>query len=192
MASSTILSGWCTYFAVKEEGESDWVARHLHADDMPGGTAREWTETTGVTSETFVAAALGDGTAIADDTFIGIYGAQFIFSPVRNAVNNYRNPFTPPVTFVRFTVGGTRVAEWDLYPIWRTTGHQGPSSTATEKLGSMIDWPVGIAESPIFITQNKTLLVEFYEQVPTTATSFGLMFHGIVVQKRGAGDGLNP
>jgi len=179
--------------AVHEEGESDWIVRALHPGDMPPtGGAREWVETTGTTSETFVDAALGNGTNIRDDTFIGIYGCQWIWAPVRNAVNNYRHPFIPPVNYVRFTIGGTRVAEWDLLPIWRTMGHQGPSSTATEKLGGMIDFPLGVAESPIIISQNKSLLVSYYEQVPTTATSFGLMFHGFVVEKRGAGDGLNP
>ena len=182
------------WMAVSEEGNSDWIVRHLHPGDLPPTTttAREWQEVTGTTSETFVTAALGDGTSIADDTFIGIYGCQWLWAPVRNGPIQFRSPWRPPVTFVRFTVGGTRVAEWDLYTIWKTHAHQGPSSTVTEKLGSEMNFPVGIGESPILIAQNKSLLIQYYEQVPTTATTFGLMFHGFVVEKRGAGDGLNP
>lgn len=187
------------WMAVKEEGENDWIARALNADDMPGGTVREWNEATGTTTETFVAAALGDGTNTADATFIGIYGAKFVAASSRllgggaaSAVGN-RVLYKPPVTAVRFIVGGTRVAEWDLYTIWRSIAHTGPNSSATEKLGSDIDFPEGIAESPILIGQNKSLLVEYYEQVPTTITDFVLQFLGIVVEKRGGGlAGLNP
>ena len=193
------VTDFATWMAVVEGGEADWISRALNADDMPGSTTREWNEATGTTTETFVAAALGDGTAIADDTFIGIYGCQFLAASSRllgggagSAVGN-RVLYKPPVTSVRFTVGGTRVAEWDLYTIWRSMGHQGPNSTATEKLGVMIDFPIGIAESPIFIGKQKTLLVEYYEQVPTTITDFVLMFLGIVVEKRGGGlAALNP
>src|SRR3990167_1605309 len=129
------------WMAVQEEGRVDWVARHLHPGDMPPTTTttREWTEATGTTSETFVTAAIGNGTSIADDTFIGIYGAQWLWVPQRNGPDGARIPWQPPVTFVRFTIGGTRVAEWDLHTIWRSVAHQGPSSTATEKLGGMVD-----------------------------------------------------
>jgi hypothetical protein len=179
--------------AVAEEGEGDWIARVLTSGDMPPTNAlRDWLETTGTTSETFVAAALGDGTNTRDDTFIGIYGAQFHAVPSR-LLASIRAPYRPPVTAVRFTVAGTRVAEWDLYSIWRSVAHVGPNSSATEKLGGMVDFPAGIAESPIIIGQNKGLLVKFYEQVPTTAQEFVLQFLGIVVEKRGGGLGaLNP
>ena len=180
------------WMAVAEEGESQWIARALTADDMPGGTVREWNEATGTTSEIFVAAALGDGTNTADDTFIGIYGCQFIAATGRllgaaGSVGANRVLYKPPITAARFTVGGTRVAEWDLYTIWRSVAHTGPHSTATEKLGTMIDFPLGIAESPILIGQNKALLVEYFEQVPTTITDFVLQLLGIVVEKRAGG-----
>ena len=176
------------WMAVNESGEQQWVARALNADDMPGGTTRQWLETTGTTSDGFVAAALGDGTALADDTYIGIYGAQF----KATAPRDFTMPATlastrPPVTAVRFIVGGTRVAEWDLYSIWNATSHVGPNSTATEKLGSGLTYPIGIAESPVLIGKQKNLLVEFYEEVATTATTFVLQFLGIVVEKRAGG-----
>ena len=189
-----------TWMAVAEEGEGDWIARALTSGDMPPTNAiRDWIEATGVTSETFVTAALGDGTNTRDDTFIGIYGAKFLAASSRllgggaaSAVGN-RVIYRPPVTALRFTVAGTRVAEWDLYEIWRSVAHQGPNSSATEKLGGMIDFPVGIAESPILVGQNKGLLLEYYEQVPTTITDFVLQLLGIVVEKKGGGlAALNP
>lgn len=179
--------------AVAEEGESDWIARTLVSGDIPPTNAiRDWFETTGVTSETFVTAAIGDGTNTRDDTFIGIYGAKWLAASSRLLVS-IRAPYRPPVTSLRFTVAGTRVAEWDLYEIWRSVAHVGPNSSATEKLGGMVDFPVGIAESPILVGQNKGLLLEYYEQVPTTAQDFVLQLLGIVVEKRGGGlAGLNP
>lgn len=181
------------YYAVKDHGGGDWIARTLHAGDLPptGTTAQEWFETTGTTSETFVTAAIGNGTAIADNTYIGIYGAQFHSSEARDGVAA-RAPYRPPATAVRFTIGGSRVAVWDLYTIWKTVAHIGPDSTPTEKLGSDIDFPVGVAESPIFVAQEKTVLIEYYEQVPNTATDFVLQLHGVVVERRGSGEGLNP
>jgi hypothetical protein len=176
-----------TWMAVAEEGESDWISRALVSGDIPPTNAlRDWLETTGTTSETFVAAAIGDGTNIRDDTFIGIYGCKWLAAPSR-LLASIRAPYRPPVTAVRFTVGGSRVAEWDLYEIWRSVGHVGPNSSATEKLGGMIDYPVGIAESPILIGQGKGLLIEYYEQVPTTAQEFVLQLLGIVVEKRAGG-----
>lgn len=182
-----------TYQAVKEEGPSDWVARSLHPGDMPPTTttARDWFETTGTTSETFVDAAIGDGTAIADDVFIGIYGGQFQSSENRDEAG-INIPLRLPVTAVRFVVGGTRVAEWDLNAIWKTVVRGIASTSSTSKVAGQIDWPVGIAESPIYIMQNKTLLIQYYEEAPNSATDFVFQFLGVVVEKRGAGDGLNP
>lgn len=179
--------------AVSEEGNGPWIARTLHPGDMPPvtTTAREWIETTGTTTESFIAAAIGNGTSIADDVFIGIYGFKFHASRGRNGVVG-SNPYAPPVTSLRFTVGGTRVAEWDLYSVWKALAVRGSATSSVSGSGAAIEFPTGIAESPIIITQNKTLLLEYYEQVPTVATEFLPQVLGVVVEKRGAGDGLNP
>ena len=184
----------CMWRAVMEEGEADWIARAMHPGDVPptATTRREWLEATGTTSETFVAAARGDGTAIRDDTFIGVYGGQFLSAEHRIGPATTRIPYNPPVVSVRHTIGGTRVAEWDLYTIWKSMGHSGAATSSTGKLGPMLDFPVGIAESPIFIWQNKTWLIEYYEQVPTAVADFIFQILGVVIEKRGAGDGLNP
>ena len=176
-----------TWMAVAQTGEADWVCRQMVSGDIPPTNAfRDWLETTGTTSETFVAGAIGDGTNTRVETYIGIYGAKWLAAPSR-LLASIRAPYRPPVTAVRFIVGGTRVAEWDLYNIWRSVGHVGPNSSATEKLGGMIDYPEGIAESPILISASKGLLIEYYEQVPTTAQEFVLQILGIVVEKRAGG-----
>ncbi len=181
-----------TWMAVAEEGEGDYVARSLNGDDMPGGTVRDWLELSGVVSETFIAAARGDGTAVANNTWLGIYGFKYIAGSSR-LLAGIRAPYRPPITAMRFTVGGTRVAEWDLFNMWRAVAHVGPNSSATEKLAGMIEFPTGIAESPILIGQNKTLLVEFFNQVPTNTQDLVYQLLGITIEKRGGGiAGLNP
>ena len=178
---------YLTWMAVSQTGESEWISRQMVSGDIPPTNAiRDWLEATGTTSETFVAAAIGDGTNTRVDTYIGIYGAKWLAAPSR-LLAGIRAPYRPPVTAVRFIVGGTRVAEWDLYNIWRSVAHVGPNSSATEKLGAMIDYPEGVAESPIFISGSKGLLIEYYEQVPTTAQEFVLQLLGIVVEKRAGG-----
>lgn len=183
----------CIHAAVQEEGTGPWIVRSLHTGDMPptATTAREWIETTGTTTETFVDAAIGNGTNIADDVFIGIYGFKFHASRGRNGVVG-SNPYAPPVTSLRFVVGGTRVAEWDLYAVWKALAVRGSATSSVGGSGSQIEFPTGIAESPIIVTQNKSLLLQYYEQVPTVATEFLPQVLGVVVEKRGAGDGLNP
>lgn len=182
------------YNAVKGEGPQHWIVRDLLPRDLPPTSATlagEWNESTGTTISTYQTAAIGNGTAIADDTFIGIYGAQFLWAEGRNGNADLR-PMRMPVSQVRFTIGGTRVAEWDLSPIWYTIAQRGAASSAVGVLAAATQFPVGIAESPIFIGQNTTVLVEFYENVGTTITDFSMKFHGLVVEKRGAGRGLNP
>jgi len=181
------------WMAVAEEGEQDWIVRSLHRGDMPltTTTQRDWFETTGVTSDQFITAAIGNGTVISDDTFIGIYGARWFFTENR-AQNANRIPFRPPVTAVRFVVGGTRVAEWDLFSIFVATGNQGANSSGVQDFGVFQPYPDGIGESPILVSQNKTLLVQYYEVVAGTATDFGIQLLGLVVERAGGRDGLNP
>lgn len=181
------------YYAVREEGEQPWIIRAMHRGDVPptATTQRDWFETTGVTSDQFVTAAIGNGTAISDDTFIAIVGAKFIYCEQRNT-NQDRRSFRPPVTSVRFVVGGTRVAEWDLFSIFKSVATQGGGSSVTGEPGPFADYPEGYGLSPIYVTQNKTLLVQYYEVNITTAADFSLQLIGYVCEKAGGRDGLNP
>lgn len=181
------------YFAIAEEGEGPWICRQLHAGDIPptATTQRDWFETTGVTTDQFVTAAKGNGTTVRDDTFIGIYGYRWVYTENRSGNADVR-PIRPPVSYVRYVVGGTRVAEWDLFTGFVATSKQGGNSSVTGEPGPFQEYPVVIAESPIWIAQNKTLTIQFYEMTPTTATDFSFQHIGLVVERVGGTDGLNP
>ncbi len=89
-------------------------------------------------------------------------------------------------------MGGTRVAEWDLYTIFTSIADRGlDSSLATTSPAVGRTDPVGIAESAIIIKPRTTLLLQFNE-VTTVAVDFGFQLLGGVIEKTGAGDGLNP
>lgn len=178
--------------AVRQIGEDNYVIRSLHAGDLPptGTTARLWLETTGTTTEVFVAAAIGDGTQINDDTVIALYGARWIFAERPN-INGNNQPHRPPVSSLRIVVGGTRVAEWDLWGIFRGFATRGGSSSDVTSSVAVVDYPMGIAESPIIVGPRKNLLFEYYEMT-ATASDFSLQILGHVIEKTGAGDGLSP
>lgn len=175
-------------------GPGDYIVRSLHRGDMPATSAtnRTWLETTGTTSDQFINAAVGNGTAIADDTVIGIYGCRWLYSEVPSFAPTNRMPHRPPVTTVRIVVGGTRVAEWDLYTIFNASALRGANSSLGTNTPAFL-WvqPTGIAESPVIIKPRTTLLIQ-YNEVSTVAVDFVIQFLGIVVEKTGSGDGLNP
>jgi len=179
-----------------EEAENTFggrlVARALHPGDIPptGTTQRLWFETTATTTDTFVTGAIGDGTNTNDDTVIVLYGARWIFSE-RHNTNGDRSPFRPPVSYVRLTVGGTRVAEWDLTSIFLATNTQGGGSSGTSDLAATYKTPVGITESPVIVKSRTALQVQYYE-LCTAATDFSIQILGHVIEQAGAGDALNP
>jgi len=169
------------------------VVRGLHPGDIPptGTTQRLWIETTGTTTDQFVTAAIGDGTTIRTATVLVIYGARWVFTERHNA-NGVRLPTRPPVSSVRFVVGGTRVAEWDLWNIFESVvSRGGDSSVATDISTDIYGPPIGIAESPVIVKPRSTLLIQYYEMC-TAATDFGIQLLGHVIEEAGGTDGLNP
>jgi hypothetical protein len=184
----------CYATAVQMVGEGDYIARQLHRGDMPATSAtnRMWLETTGATTDQFVTAAIGNGTAIADDTVIGIYGCRWMYSETFSFAPLNRQPIRPPVTHIRIVVGGTRVAEWDLFTIFTSMAGRGAATSLGTTISPVLyTQPIGIAESPIIIKPRTTLLIQ-YNEVSTAAVDFGIQILGVVVEKTGSGDGLNP
>ena len=161
---------------------------------MPATSAtnRMWLETTGTTTDQFINAAIGNGTAIADDTVIAIYGCRWFYSEMPSFAPLNRQPHRPPVTTLRIVVGGTRVAEWDLFTIFNATAGRGANTSLGTTISPIL-WvqPVGIAESPIIVKPRTTLLLQ-YNEVSTQAVDFGMQILGVVIEKTGSGDGLNP
>ena len=185
----------CVHTAEQLVGGGDYIVRSLHRGDVPATSAtnRTWLETTGATTDQFITGAVGNGTAIADDTVIGIYGCRWLYSEVAGFAAASTLARRPPVTTLRIVVGGTRVAEWDLYTIFTSAQLKGAnSSIVTNSEGAIsINYPVGIAESPVLIKPRTTLLIQ-YNEVSTVAVDFGIQLLGVVCEKTGSGDGLNP
>ena len=184
----------CMQAARETIGPGDYIARSLHRGDMPpvSGTDRTWLETTGTTSDTFATAAIGSGAAINDDTIIGIYGGRWLHAERASFAPLNRLAFRPPCSTLRFVVGGTRVAEWDLYTIFNSFADKGANtSLGTNPAGGFRNDPVGIAESAIIIKPRTTLLLQ-YNELTSVAVDFGFQLLGVVIEKTGAGDGLNP
>ena len=140
------------------------TVRDLVPADMPNQSNNEWTETSG-SDNAYADQSLIDGSAIADETFIAIYGCQFLTGHT-----------TPPITALRLEVGASRVAQWNLYSIIRA--YTLTTSGATDHPS-----PLGITENPIIIRQNQTLLAQEYTIEATTA--YKLAFFGFVAEKAG-------
>ena len=180
--------------AIDTIGPGEYVARQAHRGDFPptATTQRLWNETTGTTTDQFITAAIGNGTAINDDTVLVLYGCRWLFAEIPSFAPLNRQGFRPPVSSLRIVVGGTRVAEWDLYTIFTPWAGAGANtSLGTTRSHAQNPQPIGIAESPIVIKPRTTLLLQYYE-LSTSAVDFGIQVLGIVVEKLGAGDGLNP
>ena len=184
----------CVHTAEELVGGGDYVVRSLHRGDVPATSAtnRTWLEATGTTTDQFITAAIGNGTAIADDTVIGIYGCRWLYTErPTSGVASYL-AHKPPVTTMRLVVGGTRVAEWDLYTIFNAIASKGGVSSASVTTpAANPNYPIGIAESPVLVKPRTTLLIQ-YNEISTAATEFGIQLLGVVVEKTGSGDGLNP
>ena len=163
-------------------GPVDLIARNLVASDFPGDSNNDWLEITLTADNAYANSANGDGTAIADETFIGIYGFKQI---LHEEVNGEDGSDTPTMTTIRLTVGGTLVAQWDMNS---TFVGMGISATPATTLGPTVKHMTAIVESPVIITQNQTLTVAFYEIENTLDTI--VAFLGIVVEK--VGRTLNP
>lgn len=171
--------------AVRDLGPGKYISRTLHPGDMPptGTTTREWIETT-TGGNTFVGAAIGDGTAINDKTYIGLFGLQWLSAELSDGEYGAG---TPPVTSLRLTVGGTRAAEWDLYSTFQGVAYQG---TPVNEFGPQQQFPRGLAASPIFVDKRQPFLLEYYEIESTL--DFSIQLLGYVVEQVGGTDGLNP
>mgnify|MGYP001616504754 CR=1 FL=1 len=185
----------CVHTAEELVGGGDYIVRSLHRGDVPAvsATNRTWLETTGATTDQFITGAIGNGAAINDDTVIGIYGCRWVYSEVASFAANSTLARRPPVTTLRIVVGGTRVAEWDLYTIFAAAQMKGANSSivTNDQGANFVVYPVGIAESPVLVKPRTTLLLQ-YNEVSTVAVDFCIQLLGVVCEKTGSGDGLNP
>lgn len=148
---------------------ADLIIRDLVPTDL-GEAAEEWIEVTGV-NNTWTTVLTTAPSTIADNRFIAITGCRIVCSTATGGVF-----LEPAITAVRFTVGGSVVAQWNLYPIFS------PAGAATGAGSSAIVLPAGISESPIVASQNMPVNIETYA-VETTVVR--LAIDGIVCEKMG-------
>ena len=147
--------------AEKEFGpRTDFTIRDLVPSDMPGLTTEEWVETSGSVDNAYAQTTMGDGTAIADDTIMCIYG----FSS-----HTIDTPSAPDITTLRITVGAALRAQLNLYPILVYDAQLAPKK--------------GYLDTPIILTPNQTLKIE--EFVTTTSQVYQLAVHGFIAEKAG-------
>lgn len=165
-----------------ELGPQDLIARDLLPGDLPGDSNHDWLETTGGSDNTWVASANGDGTVIAIDTWLGIYGYKWVQAEEADGEDGAD---TPPVTAIRHIVASTTVAQWDLYRGFTSVAE---STTPANTLGPAIDYPTMIAESPVIVGPSQIYEVDFYEIEGTL--DFRIQLLGVVVEKRGVN--INP
>jgi hypothetical protein len=112
---------------------------------------------------------LWDGTAIADDTVMLIYGVSCPL-PTTTAA--------PNVTALRFTVGASLRAQVDLYKVLNFFSPDNAEAQLTT--GSST---VGYLSTPLIVTSQQTVKVQ--QRVVTASTTHQVIFHGFVAEIQG-------
>ena len=180
--------------AVDAFGNQEYVIRGLEESDFNVTTTKDWIETT-EGAGAYASAAFATGAAnIFDNLIIGIYGARILAMENEAGVSAYGEigAVAAPVTALRITVGGKRMAEWDLMVLMRLVGTTATTATGDAAvLGAQPDFPDGFARTPVVITKEKAVDIEFWEG--TTTLEFAVALLGIVVEPVGGGQmALSP
>ena len=153
----------------------NFTIRDLIPLDTPGLSlyttatdANEWTDTPG-TDNTWDDNTLWDGTPIADDTVMLLYGFSMPLPTV---------PGAPSATALRITVGASLRAQVDLYKILQ---FQAPDTGETSLTsGSNL---VGYMVTPMIVTSQQTVTIA--QRIVTAGGSMHLIVHGFVAEIQG-------
>jgi len=147
----------------------NFTIRDLIASDAPSSpTAIEWTDTPG-TDNTWDDNTLWDGTAIADDTVMLLYGFSMPLPTL---------PGAPSATALRITVGASLRAQLDLYKILQ---FQAPDTGETSLTsGSNL---VGYMVTPMIVTSQQTVTIA--QRIVTAGGTMHLVVHGFVAEIQG-------
>jgi len=147
----------------------NFTIRDLIASDAPSSpSAIEWTDTPG-TDNTWDDNTLWDGTAIADDTVMLLYGFSMPLPTTAAA---------PSATALRITVGASLRAQLDLYKILQ---FQAPDTGETSLTsGSNL---VGYLVSPLIVTSQQTVKIQ--QRIVTAGGTMHLVVHGFVAEIQG-------
>jgi len=150
----------------------NFTIRDLIPLDTPGLSlyttatdANEWTDSSG-TDNTWDDTTLWDGTPIADDTVMEIYGISI---PGVTAVA------APVVTALRFTVGASLRAQVDLYKILQFDVGETSNTTGSNLIGYLM--------TPIIVTSSQNVKIQ--QRVVTASQTHTIIFHGFVAEVQG-------
>ena len=150
----------------------NFTIRDLIPLDTPGLSlyttatdANEWTDSSG-TDNTWDDTTLWDGTPIADDTVMEIYGISI---PGVTAVA------APVVTALRFTVGASLRAQVDLYKILQFDVGETSNTTGSNLIGYLM--------TPIIVTSSQNVKIQ--QRVVTASATHTIIFHGFVAEVQG-------
>jgi len=138
------------------------ILRDLMPLDLQA-TNNEWTETSGATDNAWADTSI-TGT-LADNRFVAIIGMKVLTGHV-----------TPPISALKFTIGGSEVARWDLYNAF--VAYILTTSGACEHHN-----PECITEGPVIITQNTPFTIAEY--VIEASTAYKVALFGLVCEAEG-------
>jgi hypothetical protein len=155
----------------------DLVIRDLLPDDFPGLTTNVYAETTTTGAAGYLTTTAGNGGAIADETFIAIWGCRLVTPQASETTATTFQALVPPITGLRITVGASVVAIWDFY--------RSMTALVNDMAESQAFVPILLlTEMPIIIRQNQTLKIEEYNAT-TAADPYELSYEGAVCEKAG-------
>lgn len=126
------------------------VIRDLTALDMKE-TYDKYTEET-IASSAYDNISV-DSATVADNKFLALIGCRIL---LETASGGYI--LTPLVTNLRFTVGGSVVAKWEMYQLFVRNGGTAGLGAGSSSMGSV----AGVTESPIIVTQNTPIVVDAF------------------------------
>jgi hypothetical protein len=152
------------------------ISRSIVPTDLALTNAR-WTETSGTSANAFTNTSISSNT-VADDRYVGIWGVR-LFTPMSTVDNDASlaalEQMQYPISILRIDVGGTRVAQWDLYPLM---------SIQIDLAESHAFRPIsGLTLTPVLIGPNKSVTISEYVTVSTALYTLGL--EGVVVEPEG-------
>lgn len=155
----------------------DLIIRDLRPSDLSGPTTDVYAETSTAQAVGYATTSAGDDTAIADETFLAIWGVRLHTAQTSETAAATFQALIPPITGLRISVGSSVVAIWDLYRIMTVISMDNVEACVFEPV-------LGITEMPIIVTQNTKLKIEEYGS-RTVADPYEISYEGAVCEKAG-------
>ncbi len=156
--------------------KGDFTIRDLQRHDLAAGTTNVWGETSG-TAIAYITTAMADGSSLADETYIAIWGVRMSSPQSSESSATTYQALEASIGGIRITTGASLVAQWDFGNILTVVAND---------LGESVSYfPVpGYTEQPIIVTQNTPIKIEEYSNT-TAADPYHMVILGAVAEKAG-------